>query len=261
MTEFEAFAVELSRLAAEVSLPFFRAAFEQVNKADGGAFDPVTEADRAAERALRALINDRYPDHGIIGEEYGSEREDAENVWILDPIDGTRAFISGLPVWTTLVSLRQGGTPVIGAIGQPYIGEIFLGGPSGARLISRDGERPLNTRKGTALSQALSATTDPDIFQGEDREAWERVKQSVRLARYGCDAYAYAMVADGRLDLVVESELKVWDWSALMPVVTAAGGSFTSWSGDAPRADDGRVIAAGDAELAKAVLAVLANKS
>jgi len=259
MTEFEAFAVELSRRAAEVALPFFRAEFEQVNKAEGGAFDPVTEADRAAERALRALINERYPDHGIIGEEYGEERADAENVWILDPIDGTRAFISGLPLWTTLISLRQGGVPLIGAIGQPYIGEIFLGGPSGARLITKDAERPLETRKGTSLSQALSATTDPDIFQGEDRAAWERVKQSVRLARYGCDAYAYAMVADGRIDLVIESELKVWDWSALMPVVVAAGGSFTGWDGRAPRAEDGRVVAAGDEALARAAMTALAG--
>lgn len=257
MTEFEAFALELSRIAASVALPYFRAEFEQVNKGEQGTFDPVTEADRAAERAIRARINERYPEHGIIGEEYGNERDDADYVWILDPIDGTRAFISGLPVWTTLVSLRHEGTPIIGAIGQPYIGEIFLGGPSGARLFNRDGERPLQTRKGVALSQALSATTDPDIFQGEDRAAWERIKASVRLARYGCDAYAYAMVADGRLDLVVESELKVWDWSALMPVVTAAGGSFIGWDGQAPCADDGRVVAAGDAALAKAALALL----
>lgn len=257
MTEFEAFAVELSRIAAGVALPFFRAEFQQVNKASGGAFDPVTEADRAAERAIRDRIKAAYPNHGIIGEEYGEENATAEYVWILDPIDGTRAFISGLPTWTTLVSLRHQGQPVIGAIGQPYIGEIFLGGPSGARLIHRDGERPLKTRACKTVPEALSATTDPGIFQGPDREAWDRVQAAVRLARFGCDAYAYAMVADGRLDLVVESELKVWDWSALMPVVTAAGGAFTGWDGQPPSAADGRVVAVGDPDMIAPVLALL----
>lgn len=260
MTQFEDFAVELSRLAAKAALPFFRAEFAQDNKAGPGAFDPVTEADRAAERAIRARINAVYPDHGIIGEEYGEENTTAEYVWILDPIDGTRAFISGLPMWTTLISLRHQGVPVIGAIGQPYIGEIFLGGPSGARLLHAGNERPLKTRSCAALSEALTATTDPDIFKGADRDAWERVKLAVRLARYGCDAYAYAMLADGRLDVVVESELKVWDWSALMPVVQAAGGYFVGWDGQAPRADDGRVLALGDAGLADEALKLLAGE-
>ena len=257
MTELESFAVELSREAARVALPFFRGAFAQEDKGIPGAFDPVTEADRAAEAAIRRLIAARYPDHGVIGEEYGEDRPDAEHVWVLDPIDGTRAFISGLPTWTTLVSLRHQGQPVIGAIGQPYIGEIFLGGPSGARLIHRDGERPLKTRPCTGVAEALSATTDPGIFQGTDRAAWDRVQAAVRLARFGCDAYAYAMVADGRLDLVVESELKVWDWSALMPVVTAAGGAFTGWDGQPPSANDGRVVAVGDAAMIAPVLALL----
>lgn len=257
MTELETFAVELSHEAARVALPFFRGDFAQEDKGGPGAFDPVTEADRAAEAAIRRLIAARYPDHGVIGEEYGEDRPDADRVWVLDPIDGTRAFIAGLPLWTTLIALRHEGAPVIGAVGQPYLGEVFLGGPSGARLLKDGGETPLRTRACPALDQALVATTDPDIFQGADRAAWERLRAATRLARLGCDAYAYAMTAAGRIDLVAESELKVWDWSALKPLIEAAGGRFTDWNGRAPDAADGRVLAAGDPRLAEAALAVL----
>ena len=260
MTELEHFALELSRAAADAALPYFRGDVTSDNKAGPGAFDPVTEADRAAERALRALIKRCYPEHGIIGEEYGEENTDAEYVWVLDPIDGTRAFISGLPLWTTLIGLRHRGVPVIGAVGQPYIGEVFLGGPSGARLITDAGEQSLRTRPCSGLNIATVATTDPDIFQNEDRAAWDRLKASTRLARYGCDAYAYAMLAAGRIDIVAESELKVWDWTALMALVTAAGGYFSGWDGQPPTAEDGRVLAVGDLTLADAALARLQNR-
>ncbi|WP_292085067.1 MULTISPECIES: histidinol-phosphatase [unclassified Brevundimonas] len=256
MTALEAFAVELSHEAARTALPYFRGHNAEENKAGPGAFDPVTEADRAAEAAIRRLIAARYPEHGVIGEEYGEDRPDAEHVWVLDPIDGTRAFIAGLPLWTTLIALRHEGAPVIGAIGQPYLDEIFLGGPSGARLLRNGGETPLKTRACPALSDALIATTDPDIFVGDDREAWARLRASARLARLGCDAYAYAMLAAGRIDLVAETELKVWDWSALKPVIEAAGGQVTSWTGQAPDGD-GRILAAGDAALTAQALAVL----
>jgi len=262
MTELETFAVELARVAARASLPFFRTDLAEINKAGPGSFDPVTEGDRAAERALRQAIKARYPEHGIIGEEYGEERPDADNVWILDPIDGTRAFISGLPLWTTLIGLRQNGVPTIGVVGQPYIGEIFIGGPSGAYLLMRDGtQTPIATRQCAKLEDAVAATTDADIFQGADRQGWERLKSSVRLARYGCDAYAYAMLAAGRIDVVAESELKVWDWSALMPLVKAAGGAFTGWDGQMPTAEDGRVLALGDARLCAPALAQLNGQS
>ena len=256
MTELEAFAVELSHEAARTALPFFRGEFAQENKAGPGAFDPVTEADRAAEAAIRRLIAARYPDHGVIGEEYGEDRPDADHVWVLDPIDGTRAFIAGLPLWTTLIALRRGDAPVIGAIGQPYLDEIFLGGPSGARLLRDGTETALRTRACPALSDALIATTDPDIFVGADREAWTRLRASARLARLGCDGYAYAMVAAGRIDLVAETELKVWDWSALKPVIEAAGGRVTGWTGQTPDGD-GRILAVGDAALTDQALAVL----
>ena len=256
MTELEAFAVELSHEAARTALPFFRGEFAQENKAGPGAFDPVTEADRAAEAAIRRLIAARYPEHGVIGEEYGEDRPDAEHVWVLDPIDGTRAFIAGLPLWTTLIALRQEGAPVSGAIGQPSLGEVFLGGPSGARLLRDGSETALKTRACPALSDALIATTDPEIFVGPDREAWTRLRASARLARLGCDGYAYAMVAAGRIDLVAETELKVWDWSALLPVIEAAGGKVTSWTGQAPDGD-GRILAVGDAALTDQALARL----
>ena len=146
MTEFELFAVDLAREAARVSLPYFRGAYESFDKGGPGGFDPVTQADREAEAAIRKLIAARYPDHGVIGEEYGEDRPDAENVWILDPIDGTRAFIAGLPLWTNLIALRSAGRPTVGVIGQPYLDEIFVGGPSGARMLKGGDDTPLKAR-------------------------------------------------------------------------------------------------------------------
>ena len=253
MTEFESFAVELAREAAGVTLPFFRGDYAQENKAGPGAFDPVTQADKEAEAAIRRLISARYPDHGVIGEEYGEDRPDAEHVWVLDPIDGTRAFIAGLPLWTTLIALRTAGTPSVGVIAQPYLDEIFLGGPSGAVLIRDGASTPLAVRSCERLTDALIATTDPDIFTGSELGAWTQVRAAARLARYGCDAYAYAMVAAGRIDLVAESGLKVWDWSALQPVVEAAGGQVTDWRG-APPNGNGQIIAVGDARVREQAL-------
>ena len=245
MTSFEAFAVELAHEAARVTLPFFRGDYLQENKAGPGDFDPVTQADKEAEAAIRRLIADRYPDHGVIGEEYGEDRPDADHVWILDPIDGTRAFIAGLPLWTTLIALRSEGRPSVGVIAQPYLDEIFLGGPSGAVLLRGETRTPLAVRPCERLTGAVIATTDPDIFTGPELGAWTQVRAAARLARFGCDAYAYAMVAAGRIDLVAESGLKVWDWSALIPVVEAAGGQITNWRGEAPDGT-GQIIAVGD---------------
>ncbi|MGV9007887.1 MAG: histidinol-phosphatase [Brevundimonas sp.] len=256
MTELEAFTVDLAREAARVSLPFFRSVFTQEDKGAGGVFDPVTEADRAAEAAIRRRIAARYPDHGVIGEEYGEDRPDADHVWVLDPIDGTRAFIAGLPSWTCLIALRHEGRPRVGAIAQPYLDEIFLGGPSGARLLKGGVETPLKTRACAGLAQALISTTDPDLFTPVERDAWIRVRAATRLARLGCDAYAYAMLAAGTIDLVAESGLKVWDWSALVPVIEAAGGQVSDWHGGLPH-DGGQILAVGDARLQEPALAAL----
>jgi len=258
MTEFETFAVELAHEAARVTLPFFRGDYAEDDKSvEGGrGFDPVTDADRDAEAAMRRLIAARYPDHGVVGEEYGEDRPDAEHVWVLDPVDGTRAFISGLPLWTTLIGLRTNGVPAVGAIAQPYLGEIFLGGPSGARLLARNEERPIRTRPCETLTQAVISTTDPDIFNGAELGAWTQVRATARLARLGCDAYAYAMVAAGRMDLVAETSLKPWDWTALAPVVEAAGGRVVNWSGGAPDAG-GQILAVGDERLIDQALVTL----
>lgn len=256
MTEYELFAVDLAREAARVSLPYFRGAYEETDKGGPGAFDPVTQADHEAEAAIRSLIAARYPDHGVIGEEYGEDRPDADHVWILDPIDGTRAFIAGLPLWTNLIALRSEGRPVVGVIGQPYLDEVFLGGPSGARLIKSGAETPLAVRPCPRLNDALIATTDPDLFSGAELGAWTQLRAAARLARLGCDAYAYAMLAAGRIDLVAESGLKVWDWSALVPVITAAGGAVTNWRGEAPDGS-GQILAVGDVGIREQALVTL----
>lgn len=256
MTEYELFAVELAREAARVSLPYFRGDYAQSDKGGAGAFDPVTEADQEAEAALRRLIAARYPDHGVIGEEYGEDRPDADHVWILDPIDGTRAFIAGLPLWTNLIALRTGGRPAVGVIAQPYLDEIFLGGPSGARLLRGDTETALAVRPCPRLNDALIATTDPDLFTGAELGAWTQVRAAARLARLGCDAYAYAMLAAGRIDLVAESALKVWDWSALVPVIEAAGGAVSNWRGEAPDGS-GQILAVGDVGIREQALVTL----
>jgi len=256
MTEYELFAVDLAREAARVSLPYFRGAFEETDKGGPGAFDPVTQADREAEAALRALIAARYPDHGVIGEEYGEDRPDADHVWVLDPIDGTRAFIAGLPLWTNLIALRTEGRPDVGVIGQPYLDEIFLGGPSGARLLKGGMETRLEVRTCPRLTDAVIATTDPDLFTGAELGAWTQVRAAARLARLGCDAYAYAMLAAGRIDLVVESGLKVWDWTALVPVIASAGGEVTNWRGAVPDGN-GQILAVGDAGIREQALVTL----
>ena len=256
--DLEPFLLELNRASADVILPLFRADHGLEDKDKGDGFDPVTAADRGAEAAIRALIAERYPDHGVIGEEYGEDRPDAEFVWVLDPIDGTRAFISGLPVWTTLIGLRRDGVPVLGSIGQPYIGEVFVGSSDGARLVTSGGERPLTTRRGVRLSEALIATTDPHAcFHGPEQAAWRSLRDSVRLARYGCDAYAYAMVAAGKLDLVIEAGLKSWDIEGPIPVIEGAGGLVRDWSGEKVGRHGGRVVIAGDQALLDEALRAL----
>ncbi len=257
MEALDAFIIELNRASAKAILPLFRSEHGLENKAGPGAFDPVTLADKGAEAAIRKLIAERYPEHGVIGEEYGEDRPDSEFVWVLDPVDGTRAFIAGLPVWTTLIGLRHHGRPIIGSIGQPYVGEIFIGDGTSARLISRGDSRVLRTRPCANLDAAIIATTDPYLFSEDQRPAWRRLLTSVRLARYGCDAYAYAMVAAGALDLVIERGLKSWDIEAAIPVLAGAGGLVTDWRG-APVGDHGGdVLIAGDADLLRQAVSAL----
>ena len=247
LTELDAFLVELNRASAAAILPLFRAENGLQDKGKAGKFDPVTQADKGAEAAIRKLLAERYPDHGVIGEEQGDDRPGAEFVWVIDPIDGTRAFISGLPVWTTLIGLRHEGEPVLGSIGQPYVGEIFIGSRLGSRLMSRGREQPLKVRPCPRLRDALIATTDPEgCFDGAEAGAWTQVRAAARLARTGCDAYAYAMVAAGQMDLVVEAGLRSWDVEAAVPVIEGAGGMITDWRGERVGREGGQIAIAGD---------------
>lgn len=259
LEEFGRFLRELVAVAAAETLPRFRAAGAVDNKS-GACFDPVTDADREAEAAIRRALAARYPEHGVVGEEWGADRGDAEFVWVVDPVDGTRAFIAGLPLWTTLIGLRIAGEPVLGAIAQPYLGEVFWGGQGiGSRLVTRDAERPLRVRRCDALSEAVVSSTDPGLFTGGERRAWERVAASARLVRYGCDAYAYAMVAMGAIDLAVDSGLKVWDVDPVVPVVEGAGGRVVDWEGRRAGREGGRIVVAGEGAALGEVLAVLGD--
>jgi histidinol phosphatase-like enzyme (inositol monophosphatase family) len=254
----DAFLIALNRAAAAVSLPLFRGDHGLENKSAKGSFDPVTEADRGAEGAIRRLIGERFPEHGVIGEEYGEDRPGAEFVWVLDPVDGTRAFVAGLPVWTTLIALRFHGEPVLGSIGQPFLDELFIGHAGGSRLISRGATRPLSVRQGAPLADAIIATTDPEAcFDVAELAAWRQVRAAARLARLGCDAYAYAMVAAGTIDLVVEAGLRSWDVEAAVPVIEGAGGLVTDWRGERVGRDGGQMAIAGDRALLDEALVAL----
>lgn len=240
---------DLADAASAAILPRFRSALVAESKAGGGLpFDPVTEADREAEAAMRRLISKRFPEHGIIGEEYGEERPDAEWVWLLDPIDGTRAFISGLPLWGVLIGLRYSGRPALGMIAQPYIGERFIGTGEEAWLERGGERRPLSVRACAGLGEATLSTTAPDLFSAEEVERYREVESRCRLVRYGTDCYAYAMVATGFVDCVVEAGLKAYDIEPIIPIITGAGGFVSDWAGaDMPRG--GRVVAAGDRRI------------
>ena len=253
------FMEDLATQSGAAILPFFRAHFGLDDKSHGTgrAFDPVTEADRAAEAVMRRMIKDRLPNHGILGEEFGSERADAECVWVLDPIDGTRAFISGLPTWGTLIGLTHHGAAVRGLMHQPYLGERFLGDGKTASVRSPRGERRLHSRRSEALGDAILATTDPRLFaDGEEAERFRAIEAQVKMSRYGADCYAYCMLAAGQIDLVVEAGLKPYDIVALIPIVEGAGGVVTGWDGG-PATGGGRIVAAGDRRLHEAALRLL----
>src|SRR5712675_1620991 len=239
--------------AVEAILPYFRTSLSVEDKSRGGSFDPVTAADRAAESAMRVLIGANFPDHGIVGEEFGAERPDADYVWVLDPIDGTKSFISGMPAWGTLIALTHRGTPVLGLVHQPFVGERFSGDGASARYRGPAGERALVTRRCASLAEAVLFTTSPLLMQAEDRRIFGKVEDAVRLSRYGGDCYAYCMVAAGHIDLVIETELKPYDVLPLVPIIAGAGGVITTWEGGAPH-DGGRIVAAGDKRVHAAAL-------
>lgn len=254
----DAFVHQLATVSGEAILPFFRTSLVSEDKSHGRAFDPVTEADRAAEQVMRRLITTHFPAHGIIGEEFGDERVDATYVWALDPIDGTKSFIAGMPAWGTLIGLLKEGAPVYGMMHQPFIGERFFGNGATARYKGPAGDRALHTRDCKALEDAILFTTSPLLMEGGDRAAFQKVEERVRLSRYGGDCYAYCMVAAGLVDLVIETGLQDHDVIALVPIIEGAGGVVTNWEGGSA-AEGGRVVAAGSAAIHHAALELLAG--
>lgn len=250
-----ALAEHLARAASAVILPYFRngAGIEIKNKGAGAAdFDPVTQADREAESAIRALLATARPDDGIEGEELPPLSSRSGRRWIIDPIDGTRAFIAGLPLWGVLVALNDGRRPIIGAAYQPFTQEMFVGAAGQSRLNGA----VVASRHGTRLADARLATTDPALFNTAERAVFEDLSARTQFRRLGCDWYAYAMVAAGHIDLVVESGLKAHDVQALIPIVEGAGGVMANWQGGDAQAG-GQVIAAANRALLEQALAVL----
>ncbi|WP_291841617.1 histidinol-phosphatase [Maricaulis sp.] len=247
---------EMADAARAAIAPFFRTALIVDNKMSSG-FDPVTAADRASETAMRDVLARRSPEDGILGEEFGATGAAGDRRWVLDPIDGTRAFIAGLPTWTVLIALEEAGRPTVGVIDQPHIGERFTGWPGGASLDRAGRSSPLKVSACQQLETAIMASTDPYLFEGAELRAFEAVRAQARLCRFGFDAYAYAMLAAGGVDLVIESGLQVYDVQALVPVVTGAGGVVTNWSGGDP-SGGGQVVAAASRELLDATLRHLA---
>jgi histidinol phosphatase-like enzyme (inositol monophosphatase family) len=248
----------LADAARDETLPRFRTGLSVVNKLSGG-FDPVTEGDRAAETAIRALIEARFPDHGILGEEHENVGLDREHVWVIDPIDGTRAFISGLPVWGTLIGFRSNGRAAMGLVDQPFTGERYFADGTRSWYSGPEGERQISVRDCGSLSEAILFTTSPHIFQGEDLERYRAVEEKVRLFRYGCDCYAYALLAAGHVDLVVENSLQPYDVGALIPLIEQAGGIITTWDGGRPEGG-GNIIAAGSRTVHAEAMALLAGR-
>ena len=260
LSDIPAFCERLADAATDSIMPYFRARLAVENKeaGSGRSFDPVTAADRASEAAMRRLINEACPDHGIIGEEMGAERRDAEFVWVLDPIDGTRSFITGIPLWGVLIGLMRHGRPVFGMMAQPFTRERFAGDGSRAWYSGPSGKADLHARACPGLGEAALFTTSPAMFKGPDRAAYDRVEGEARLARYGTDCYGYCMVAAGNADVVIEAGLQPYDIVALIPIIEGAGGRVTDWQGNSAAAG-GRVVAAGDPRLHERVLQRLAG--
>ena len=253
--ELVALANSLADAARPIVARYFRSGVVVDDKTDSS---PVTIADREAETAMRALLDAHVPAHGVFGEEHGAVRTDADYVWVLDPIDGTKAFITGLPIFGTLIALLHRGVPVLGVIDQPILGERWLG-VSGERSTFND--RPIQVRACAALDGAYMYSTAPIMFPGAFEQRHEALTQRVKLFRWGGDCYAYGLLASGHVDLVVENSLKLYDFAALVPVVAGAGGLITDWRGrDLDINSDGSVLAAGDATVHRAAIDILTGE-
>lgn len=258
LASFVTFAAELADVARAVTLGVTPAALAIENK-DAAGFDPVTAADREAERAMRNLIEERFPEHGIAGEEFGEKATLGRYVWSLDPIDGTRAYICGLPSWTTLIALLDDGRPIFGLIDAPALNERYLASSTSGRLVTARGVTSLASSACPSVREARLTTTDPFLFSAEEAAVFERVRCSAKLVRYGQDGYGYARLAAGSVDLVVESGLKPHDIHALVPIIEASGGTMGNWEGGADLSS-GRVIAAATRALYYEAVGLLAQR-
>jgi histidinol-phosphatase len=257
------FAHKLADTAGQVIRPFFRQRIEVTDKnsAKGiSVFDPVTAADKGAEEAIRAIIERERPADGIVGEEYGEKPGSSGFTWVLDPVDGTRAFITGRHEWGSLIALEQDGVPVLGIIDQPILRERFIGVNGKAELVGSDGGRTLlKVRPCPNVAYAVLCATHPDAyFTPAERAAFQRVKDSVRMTRFGGDCYIFGPLAMGFVDVIVESSFHHWDVAALIPIVEGAGGIITNWQGGSC-AHGGQILAAGDRRLHEEVMKLLAG--
>lgn len=258
----KSFLVTAHSLADEAGLkimPYFRRPIDVENKSATG-FDPVTAADKAAERVIRNRLAELHPDHGILGEEYGHSAGEAPFTWVIDPIDGTKAFITGTPLWGTLIGLHHAGRAVVGVMDQPFTGErvsAVRGGASQWRLPGGKTRR-LRTRSCPRLEDAMLATTSPDLMSAAELATFQSLKARARLTRYGGDCYAYCLLAAGHFDLILECGLKPHDVAALIPIIEQAGGRITTWDGGAAEGG-GRIVAAGDPKLHEIALRHIAR--
>ncbi|MFT8720227.1 histidinol-phosphatase [Acetobacter sp.] len=250
----------LADVAGTVIRPYFRSTIGAADKNDAS---PVTIADRMAERVMRAQLAELHPDHAVLGEEYGLQEGTSRYQWTLDPIDGTRAFITGRPTFGTLISLSHDGTPILGIIDQPVTGERWLGvtgRPTVFRngLLHRTDFQPVVTRKQPSLSEADLSCTSLEMLEDAPRPTWKALKQQAKRMSWGGDCYAYGLLASGHIDIVAECAMKPWDWAALLPVVEGAGGRVTNWNGESLTADgDGTVLAVGNPALLDAAVTCL----
>ncbi|MGO4572447.1 histidinol-phosphatase [Microvirga sp. 2TAF3] len=250
--EIAAFAERLADLAAPVARRYFRQKLVVESKADAS---PVTIADREIELAIRQAIRDSFPDHGLFGEEHGLDKADAERIWVIDPIDGTKSFITGMPTFGTLIAYLEGGVPRVGVVDHPALRERWVGRAGSPTLWNGE---PCRTSTCTVLSEAILYATTPDIFTGKDRDSFEALSRHVALRRFGGDCYAYALLASGHVDVVAEVGLQPYDYLSLVPVIEGAGGVITDWSGrPLGLTSDGRVVAAATPALHKEALAAL----
>lgn len=247
----------LADAARDAILPHFRNASLQADSKTDDGFDPVTVADRAAEEKMRAILARHRPEDGIWGEEFGREAGSSGREWVLDPIDGTRGFIAGTPTWGVLIALSEAGQgPILGVIDQPYIGERFSGAAGRSWVNGPLGRRDLSVRATKDLADAVIFTTFPEVGTEDDRRSFQAVAARTRLTRYGMDCYAYALLAAGHIDLVMEAGLHAYDIQAPIALIEAAGGIVTNWEGG-PAFDGGRALAAATPELHRAALALV----